>query len=249
MIKISAVSYLNTFPFIFGIENSAFLKNFSVEKDVPAICAQKLMDDKVDVGLVPVAVIPLIKAAEIITDYCIGATGKVKTVLLLSNQPLNNISKIYLDPESRTSVQLVKVLAQKYWKINPLWEKSDSRFKHNLNNDEAVVLIGDKTFTATDKYPYVFDLAEEWFNFTKLPFVFACWVANKKLTENFISDFNKTLKFGVEHIEETVTYFKEFIPDSVDATDYFINNISYRLDDNKRKGMDLFFEYLNELKY
>jgi chorismate dehydratase len=247
MIKISAVSYLNTFPFIFGIENSAFLNNFSVEKDVPAICAQKLMDGNVDIGLVPVAVIPLIKTPEIITDYCIGAVGKVKTVLLLSHQPLHNISKIYLDYESRTSVQLVKVLAQNYWKINPAWEKSDSTFNHNLNKDEAIVLIGDKTFTATDKYPYVFDLAEEWINFTSLPFVFACWVANKKLSLDFISDFNKTLKFGVEHINETVRYFKEFIPKSVDATDYFINNISYSLDDNKRKGMELFFKYLKEL--
>lgn len=249
MIKISAVSYLNTFPFIYGLENSDFLHDFSVVKDVPAVCAQKLMDEKVDIGLVPVAVIPLLKRSEIITDYCIGAIGKVKTVLLLSNQPLINISKIYLDYESRTSVQLVKVLAQNYWKINPDWEKLDVNFNHNLNKDEAVVLIGDKTFTSTDKYPYVFDLAEEWFNFTTLPFVFACWVANKKLSKNFISDFNKTLKYGVEHIDETVRYFKEFIPDSVDATDYFINSISYNLDDNKCKGMELFFKYLKELKF
>ncbi len=248
MIKISAVSYLNTFPFIYGLENAGYLHDFVVEKDVPAICAEKLLSGKVDIGLVPVAAIPLLKNAEIITDYCIGALEKVKTVLLLSNQPLNNISKIYLDFESRTSVQLVKVLAQNYWNISPCWEKLDTDFNHKLNANEAVVLIGDKTFTATEHYPYVYDLATEWYSFTGLPFVFACWVANKKLPENFIADLNKTLKYGVNHINETVAVFKKDIPANVDAIDYFTNNISYQLDDAKRKGMELFFKYLKKVE-
>ncbi len=247
MIKISAVSYLNTYPFIYGLENADFKHEFTVEKDVPAICAQKLIDGVVDIGLIPVAVIPYVKNAEIITDYCIGAIAKVKTVLLLSHQPLNKISKIYLDFESRTSVQLVKVLAQNYWKINPEWEKLPPNFNHTLNNDEAVVLIGDKTFSTNGHYPYSYDLASEWYNFTNLPFVFACWVANKKLSNDFLSKLNNTLKYGVEHINETVTSFKDIIPVNVDAKDYFTNNISYRLDEEKRKGMALFFSYLKDL--
>ena len=248
MIKISAVSYLNTFPFIYGLENSGYLHNFAIEKDVPAVCAEKLISDKVDIGLIPVAVIPQIKTAEIITDYCIGATAKVKTVLLLSKKPLNDISKIYLDFESRTSVQLVKVLAQNYWKINPKWEKLHQNFTHTLNDDEAVVLIGDKTFNATAFYPYVYDLASEWIDFTSLPFVFACWVANKKLADNFLIDLNKALNFGVNHINETIAFFNESIPSNADAKSYFTENISYQLDEHKRKGMELFFHYLNELK-
>ncbi|NVN95187.1 MAG: menaquinone biosynthesis protein [Bacteroidetes bacterium] len=247
MIKISAVSYLNTFPFIYGLENSSCLHDFIIEKDVPAICAEKLLKDKVDIGLIPVAVIPQIKTAEIITDYCIGAISKVKTVLLLSNQPLNKISKIYLDIESRTSVQLVKVLAQNYWIINPKWEKLSSNFNHKLNDDEAVVLIGDKTFNITEHYAYVFDLASEWNNFTGLPFVFAAWVANKKLSKTFLVDLNEALKFGIRHINETISFFNERIPKNVDAKSYFTDNISYQLDDAKRMGMELFFKYLKVL--
>ena len=248
MIKISAVSYLNTFPFIFGLENAGILHDVIIEKDVPAICAQKLIEGKVDIGLIPAAVFPLLTNAEIISDYCIGAIDKVKTVLLLSNQPLNKISKIYLDFESRTSVQLVKVLAQNFWEIHPEWEKLNHDMPQTLNDDEAVVLIGDKTFTATDHYPYIYDLASEWKSFTNFPFVFACWVARKKLTENFLSDFNQSLKFGVTHIKETVAAYKNEIPLNVDATEYFTNNISYDLDDAKRKGMELFFNYLKTLK-
>jgi len=248
MVKISAVSYLNTFPFIYGLENSGYLQDFVIEKDIPAVCAEKLISNKVDIGLIPVAVIPQIKTAEIITDYCIGATSKVKTVLLLSKKPLNEISKIYLDFESRTSVQLVKVLAQNYWKINPKWEKLHQNFAHTLNDDEAVVLIGDKTFNATAFYPYIYDLASEWNDFTALPFVFACWVANKKLPNDFLTNLNNALNFGVNHINETIAFFKESIPANADAKSYFTNNISYLLDDPKRKGMKLFFQYLKELK-
>jgi len=249
MIKISAVSYLNTFPFIYGLENANNLNDFIVEKDVPSKCAEKLLLGKVDIGLIPVAVIPLIRNAEIITDYCIGAVAKVKTVLLLSNQPLEKISKIYLDFESRTSVQLVKVLAQNYWEINPIWEKQNENIKYNLKENEAIVLIGDKTFTTTEKYPYIYDLATEWNNFTALPFVFACWVANKKLSSIFIKNLNKALKYGVEHINETIITYKNDIPVNVDAKDYFTANISYLLDDDKQKGMQLFFKYLKSLKH
>ncbi|MCX6231425.1 MAG: menaquinone biosynthesis protein [Bacteroidetes bacterium] len=244
MIKISAVSYLNTFPFIYGMENSGLLHGFEIEKDVPALCAEKLIANKADIGLVPVAVIPLIKTPCIITDFCIGATGKVKTVLLLSNQSLDKITKIYLDFESRTSVQLVKVLSKHYWKINPQWEKLSNDFDHNFKEGEAVVLIGDKTFTATEKYSYIYDLASEWIQFTSLPFVFAAWVANKEIPDTFVTDLNAALKFGINHINETVSAYKKSIPSTIDAKDYFINNISYQLDEAKRKGMALFFDYL-----
>jgi chorismate dehydratase len=244
MIKISAVSYLNTFPFIYGLEKSGYLNGFEIEKDVPAICAEKLINGKADIGLVPVAVIPLIKTPYIITDYCIGAVGKVKTVLLLSNQPLYKISKIYLDFESRTSVQLVKVLAKYYWKISPEWEKLSSDYNHNFKDGEAVVLIGDKTFTAAAHYKYIYDLASEWHQFTALPFVFAAWVANKPIDEVFTSSLNSALKFGLTHIDDTVNEYKENIPSHVDAKDYFTNNISYMLDEEKRKGLELFFNYL-----
>jgi chorismate dehydratase len=247
MIKISAVSYLNTFPFIYGLEKSNDLKNFEIEKDVPAICAEKLINGKADIGLVPVAVIPLIKTPYIITDYCIGAVRNVKTVLLLSNDPLEKIKKVYLDFESRTSVQLVKVLATNYWNISPEWEKLSPDYDHNFKKGEAVVLIGDKTFTATAHYKHIFDLATEWNKFTSLPFVFAAWVANKPINDDFVAALNNSLKFGVEHIDDTITAFKENIPLHVDAKDYFTNNISYLLDDDKRKGLELFLDYLKKL--
>ena len=84
-IRISAVKYANTYPFIYGLTESGFDKKVILETDHPADCAAKLINRKVDIGLIPVASLPLLKEYHIISDYCIGANGIVRTVLLLSN--------------------------------------------------------------------------------------------------------------------------------------------------------------------
>jgi predicted solute-binding protein len=120
-IRISAVKYANTYPFIFGLIESGFYRRVILETDHPADCAAKLISGKVDIGLIPVAVLPLVKEYHIISDYCIGANGNVKTVMLLSNCPFEEIGSVYLDYRSRSSVILSKVLAKNSWKKEFRW--------------------------------------------------------------------------------------------------------------------------------
>src|ERR1039458_6553628 len=102
-IKISVVSYLNSKPFIYGLQHSTFLNEIDLQLDIPSVCAQKLIDGQVDIGLIPVAALPQLKDPYIITDYCIGAEGKVASVMLYSNVPLHEITAILLDYQSKTS--------------------------------------------------------------------------------------------------------------------------------------------------
>jgi chorismate dehydratase len=239
-LRISAVSYSNTIPFVYGIERSGFLDNYSLELDVPSVCAQKLIEDKVDIGLIPVAMIPKIITPFIISDYCIGSNGAVNSVLLVSDKPLEMIKKIYLDFESRTSVQLVRVLAKHYWKIDVEWKALDKEESINFSELEAVVIIGDKCFDLVNNFKYVYDLSYEWQKFSSLPFVFACWVANKKIPENVKKQFYEALKFGVENIDRAI----ENISSKINLYNYLTKNISYTFDKPKRQAMDLFLKYL-----
>jgi chorismate dehydratase len=109
-IRISAVKYANTYPFIYGLTESGFDKKIILETDHPADCAAKLIKGNVDIGLIPVASLPKLKEYHIISDYCIGANGNVRTVLLLSNCQFEEIETIYLDYRSRSSVVLSKYL-------------------------------------------------------------------------------------------------------------------------------------------
>lgn len=243
-LRISAVSYLNTFPFVYGILKSGYLKDFRLELDVPSICAKKFKAGKADIALVPAATLPEINDPVIVSGYCLGAVQEVKTVLLLSQKPLKEITRIHLDFDSRTSVQLVRVLAKHYWKIDPLYDTLNPGQAELMIKPESVVAIGDKTFAMRKWFPYVYDLAAEWIDYTGLPFVFAVWVATRDLSEETILNFKNALSFGINHKADSLEFFKDRLPDFDDCLGYLEKNISYEFDEQKKTGLQLFLKLL-----
>ncbi len=248
-IKISAVSYTNTFPFIYGLEKSNIINHIELTKDIPSVCAQKLLDGKVDIGLIPVAIIPKLHHAEIISDYCIGASGPVRSVILASFKPINEINTVYLDYHSKSSVMLTRILAKKFWNIDVKWTSTTEGFENNVKENEAAVIIGDKALVAEKKFPYVYDLAEEWIKYTKLPFVFAAWVSKRDFGENFRNEFNSALQYGLDHLDDMIdSYDLTFLPAYINPKTYLEKNIDYKLDDEKVKGLNLFLDYTSEFE-
>ncbi len=248
-IKISAVSYLNTLPFIYGLDHySNFAKTVDIQKDIPSVCADKLIGNTVDIGLIPVAEIRKLKNPHIISNYCIGAVGKVETVLLLSDVSIDDIQKIYLDYHSRTSVNLLKVLIKNHWQVKVDFVEAEKGFEKEIKGTTAGIIIGDRAFKYVKKFRYSYDLSEEWMKFAKLPFVFAAWVANKQLDDAFVNEFNNALKYGLENINQVVRNYNNVHTDSdINIKTYLEKNISYHLDVEKRKGMDLFLKMLKSI--
>jgi chorismate dehydratase len=248
-IRISAVKYANTYPFIYGLTESGFDKKVILETDHPSECAAKLISGRVDIGLIPVAAIPMLKEHFIISDYCIGANGNVRTVMLLSNCPFNQIRSIYLDYRSRSSVNLTRVLAKNSWKKEFRWINTTKAFDFlNVGLDEAVVLIGDQCFEYENSFRYKIDLANEWKKFSGLPFVFACWTSNKKLDDEFIKEFTEALQLGVNNIDAVVEKFgKSGTITGEILKNYLINNIDYNFNEEKKKALKLFLELMREI--
>ncbi|MDT8400383.1 MAG: menaquinone biosynthesis protein [Bacteroidales bacterium] len=249
-VRISAVRYSNTYPLIYGLENSGIELNAEIKIDHPADCAKKIVTGEADIGLIPVISIHQNPSLSIIADFCIGSRGPVRTVLLLSNKPPEKLDTIYLDYRSRTSVALTRLLARKFWKCDFNWVETNHDFSFtNIADNEGLVLIGDQCYEMESKFSHRTDLATEWNKHTGLPFVFACWVANKSFSSNFIEKFNKAMAFGVVNIDRVVEYYgnRGVMPHDV-LKDYLTNNIDFLLDDEKRLAMHTFFKYLDELK-
>jgi chorismate dehydratase len=244
LIRVSVVSYLNSMPFIHGIRKSPVFEDIDLSLDNPSICAQKLLDNRADLGLSPVAILPLLKDYQIISDYCIGAVGAVTSVMLYSEVPLQNIKNIWLDYQSRTSVGLTKVLAKHYWKISPVWQAASAGYENLTEGTTAAVVIGDRTFELKGKYKYVYDLGEEWLHFSKLPFVFACWITGKNLPEVFLARFNSALEKGMSEIKEISKEIAASGNYNTDVYQYLNQSISYKLDEEKRKGLTLFLNLM-----
>ncbi len=243
-LKVTAVSYLNTKPFLYGLLNDPIQDQIDLTLDIPSDCAIKLKNGEVDLGLVPVAVIPHLDTPYIISDYCIGAVGAVKTVCIFSNSPIHDIKELILDHHSRTSVELAKILIANYWKISPKLSQAKPGFEKSLQEGQAAVVIGDRTIELFDFYKYHYDLGEAWTAYSGLPFVFAAWVSNKPLPPAFIKQFNKALKDGLEHINQLI-YLLPTPEKGFDLKKYFKKYISYELDGQKRKALARFLKEMN----
>lgn len=242
--KVSAVSYLNTIPFIHGIKSSNIYDSIDLQLDFPSECARKLSENEVDIALVPVAILKKNPEFKIVSDFCIGADGDVDTVCLYSDVPLEEIEELLLDYQSRTSVELLRILCREYWKISPKFQNSEKGFENKIEERTAALIIGDRAFTANKKYKYVYDLPEIWKEMTGLPFVFACWISNKNIDKNFLAEFNSALKFGLSEIDKAVEIEKHNYPHCNNPNDYLNNKISYILDEEKRKGMEVFLSMI-----
>jgi chorismate dehydratase len=244
-IKISAVSYTNSKPFIYGIQHTDIINKIDLSLDIPADCAQKVIDNSVDVGLIPVAATINMPYWDIVADYCIGANGAVNSVFIFSNCEIHQIKRLQLDPESRTSNNLARVLLKNYWKVDPKLITRASDYSLSDDYETAFVQIGDRTFGKKEKFAFAYDLAGEWKNFTDLPFVFAAWIANKPIPQEFINEFNASLKYGLQHRE---ALFKEIPTRSdFDIHDYLMNKIEFELTQSKKEALHLFLKYIKEL--
>lgn len=238
-IKISAVAYTNTKPFIYGIEHSEVSDLIDLTLDIPSDCAAKLISGQVDVGLIPVAAIPEVPNAQIIADYCIGSKGAVNSVFIFSKVPVTEIKTVKLDRESRTSNNLARVLLKFYWKQEPV-------FTTDLTAEtDAMVLIGDRTFGKKEDYAYAYDMGEEWMNFTGLPFLYAAWVANKPIPAAFIGIFNTALKSGLDSRSEVLKTLPT-VP-NFDLEDYLLHKLDFELTNDKREALALFLSYISRL--
>ena len=244
-IRISAVSYTNTKPFLYGIQHTDIINKIDLSLDMPSDCAQKLIDNKVDIGLIPVAATLNLPEWHLVSDYCIGAVGAVNSVFILSNCPIEQIKTLQLDPQSRSSNNLAKVLLKNYWKLSPTFVVEAVDYSTSADESTAFVQIGDRTFGKTGNYAYGYDLAAEWTNFTGLPFTFAAWIANKPIPQEFIEEFNLALQYGLDHRADL---FKEMtMRADFDIEDYLMHKIDYPLTEQKKEALFLFLNYIKSL--
>lgn len=231
---------MNTKPFLYGIFQSTIQNQITLSLDIPSVCAAKLASGEADLGLVPVAVIPQLTTPHIISDYCIGAVGEVKTVCIYSDVPLEDVKALYLDYHSRTSVALTQLLLEKYWHLNPILLNSTEGYIDNIGDTTAGLVIGDKTIGLDKRFKYVYDLGDIWAKYTEgMPFVFAAWVSNRKLPFEFIQEFNKALQLGLEHIPQLI-YILPTQEAGFDLKEYFTHHISYDLDAAKKLALQRF---------
>ena len=246
-IRVGIINYLNTRPLLYGLEKTPIRQKIELIEDVPAKLAEMLMQGKIDIGLVPVAIIPKLPQYFINGHYCIGAVGDVASVCLLSQVPLSQIETIILDYQSTASAALCKWLITHHWKLSPkVINAQDESYINDIKGSTAGLIIGDRALQQRHHFSYIYDLAGEWKAATGLPFVFAAWVSTHKLSDDFIKIFDDANAYGLHRLDEVIAQIPEGI---YNLKKYYSKDLSYNLDAEKRKGLDKFLKILIESNF
>ncbi len=244
-LRITAVSYLNTKPLLYGLLNHPISRQIDLQLDIPSVCAEKLENGQVDLGLIPVAAIPNLSSPYLISDYCIGSEGAVKTVGIYSDVPLAELDTLYLDFHSRTSVALTRLLLREFWKLTPVILPAREGFIDQIGGRTGALVIGDRTIGLETKHRYFYDLGEAWKDHTGLPFVFAAWISTRPLDPAFVAAFNEALARGVAKVPELMYLLPSPDP-TFDLEAYYTRHISYDLNYPKRLAMSRFLREVSD---
>jgi chorismate dehydratase len=245
-LKIGCVSYTNSFPFIYGLKNHADPERFELFLDNPAECYRKLENAEIDIGLSPVIALKKLPGSRIISPYCIGSHRKVRSVILCSHERPEKLNKIYLDYQSRASVEMVKILCKYHWKTAPEFIHAREGFEEmDLEKNSGKLIIGDRSFPCYKINWRITDLAASWWEYSGKPFVFACWISRTELPIELTVEFEKILEKGVNTRSKVIEYYRKHFENlMIDPEEYYFENINYYLDESSVEGMELFLNLL-----
>jgi chorismate dehydratase len=243
ILRLGAVSYLNTGPLVYGLENQP--DRFQIRFDVPSQCATLLHDNRVDLGLIPSIEYLHDPDYRIVPGVAIVSDGPVASVALFSKTPVPEIKTIALDLSSRTSVALLKLLCRRRLNIDPAFHPMQPDMTAMLAQCDAALVIGDNALFADERQLGLtkVDLAEEWVGMTGLPFVFAFWAGRAGVaTRTDVAALNEARDRGLNDIENVAArYFPGDQAKIRRGAEYLRENVKYDFGEREQAGLKMFY--------
>jgi len=254
-LRISAISYLNTAPLMWDFEHGEAGKAFDISYTVPSQCAASLAAGAADIGIIPAAAYATIPGLVILPGVAIASRKPVRSILLVSKVPLEQIRSVALDTSSLTSVALTKVLFARWWGPGRTFSSMEPDVEKMLEKHDAGLVIGDPALKINRSRYLTYDLAEEWIRLTGKPFVFAFWAVRQEALDDapVVFDLATVFQDSRDHGLEPANLdriVQEWSPrlglSDADINEYLTENIYYELDALCVEGLQLFYRYAAE---
>lgn len=242
-IRAGAVSYLNTRPLVFGLDQGSGGDRIALSEDVPSVLAQRMAAGEIDLALLPVIELARIPNLVVVPGLAIGSLGNCRSVLLVARKPLADVKSVSLDPESRTSNALARVLFAEAWGSAPAFVAGPRDLALALAEHDAAVRIGDKAlFEPLPEGTIAYDLGGAWTARTTLPFVFAVWAARPGVVDRevyqLLHDSRRAGSAALAAIADDYTWNGRQYP--AIALPYLRDAMRYRLGDPEVAAMRRF---------
>jgi chorismate dehydratase len=250
MLRVSVVDFLNARPLTWGLVHEP-PDRVSVSRDLPSVCAAKLASGDADVGLIPSIEYQRIPGLKAVPGLGIAAASEVRSVLLVSDVSREKIRSVSLDPASRTSATLTRILLRRRYGLSPSYGQTGSPTSSSGNilvKPDARLIIGDPALKTRQDGRVVLDLAAEWRAFSGHPFVFAFWAVRPEAASP------ETGALLRRSYESGLTHFAELVSGEASATglsgavieDYLRHALHYELEQGDVEGLELFYRMAAE---
>jgi chorismate dehydratase len=256
-LRISAISFLNTAPLMWDFEHSDVGRDFHIEYTFPAACADAVAADQADIGIIPAFAYAEIPDLVIVPNVAIAAKDRVRSILLVSKKPMEDVRTIATDSSSRTSVALLQVLFAKFLGGRRQLRPHPPQLEIMLRHHDAGLLIGDAALQIpSDSGYHLYDLAHEWRERTGKPFVFAFWAVRRDALDRQGRgiDLARIFQISRDHglqphsISAIAEEWSAKLSLSANAIcQYLTENVHYYLDRENHAGLQLFLQYAEEL--
>jgi chorismate dehydratase len=240
VLRISVVDFLNARPLTWGLLHDP-PAGVLVSRDLPSVCAARLAAGEADVGLIPSIEYQRIPGLKAVAGLGIAASSEVRSVLLVSDVSREKIRSVALDPASRTSAALTRILLKRCYGASPEYREGPSLA-------DARLIIGDPALKTRLNGHVVLDLASEWRAFSGHPFVFAFWAVREEAASPAVAALlRRSYESGREHFDRMVR--EEAAASGLSAAvveDYLRHALHYELDAGDVAGLDLFYRLAAE---
>lgn len=242
-LRVGIVNFLNSKPLAWGFLKGHHADLFAPSFHPPALVARLLGQGNLDIGLIPSIEVQRIPGLKVLPDLCVASRHEVRSVLLISRGPIEEVKKVALDQNSRTSAGLSRIVLRERYGLDPeyLHERPDP--ERMLAEADAALLIGDPALKIDREKYQVLDLAEEWNALTGLPFVFAVWAVRPEVEMPDLSFyFKSSLRYGLSSLDNVVRESAaELGLDSSEVRSYLTDNLSFFLRSEEIAGLEEFY--------
>jgi len=274
-LRVSIVEYLNTAPLVWGFTNGPLRGKYDLSFTVPSQCAEQLRSDQADIAIIPAIEYQRIDDLVILPDMAIASKKQVRSLLIIAKKPIELVKSFALDASSRSTQTLTRILCAEKWKIAPQFFEAPPELGAMLKQADAALLIGDPALRAalgiekdsrsgaegqticqaatlgitSAELLYVYDVVGEWRSLTGLPAVLAIWAARRDVaTPELAADFLASRDFGLSRIPGICfDAARELELPQPALESYLRQNIDFSLDEENRRGLELYFTHAAKL--
>ena len=247
-IRIGTVPYCNAFPLIHFLPE--YLPGAVLTEWLPSQMRQQFVEQKLDLALMPIAELMFLPKAKIVSNCGIACNGTVRSVLLFSRKPIEQIRTIALDTASRSSVTICELILRHFYGIQPEKHQLEANQNPDDCQTDAFLIIGDRAlaYQPSDQWDYRYDIGELWKAKTGLPLVFAAWIGNSPQAwdSTVAAALEASRDRGLQELEVILDAKEQqgiTLPlDRESILDYYRRSIVYTLRESELAGLQCFFD-------